>query len=79
MASVPVYSTLSPNVTPYVFTLNAIANLKCMASGGVCSLTFTKEVRSQRAWFLDPLQSVGKDFNGLDLRWGAGSGIGYAL
>ena len=44
MASVPVYSTLNPNVTPYVYTLNAIANLKCMAPGGVCSLTFTKEV-----------------------------------
>ena len=41
MASVPVYSTLSPNVTPYVHTLNAIANLTCMASGGLCSLVFT--------------------------------------
>lgn len=37
------------------------------------------EERSQRAWFLDPLRSVGMDFNGLDLRWGGGSGIGYAL
>ena len=25
------------------------------------------EVRSQRAWFLDPLRSVGMDFNGLDM------------
>ena len=43
MASVPVCSILSPNVTPYVHTstLNAIANLTCMASGGVCSLIFT--------------------------------------
>ena len=43
MASVPVCSILSRNVTPYVYTstLNAIANLTCMASGGVCSLIFT--------------------------------------